>query len=206
MKIFLIIKYKGHIICQGRVVDVKTTFNGHVSERKLNLVSMNHQEYINLDYPDIDIIYEDDCETYINLTKIDKTQIDNWKNFNFDNPKLVYIDQNIHNIDNEVKELVQVLNFIPHLKTTGSCSGHGKEKLWVNFVCYDLNVLNKLISLFLFQGRFNNKFTIKTDPTLEWDPNGIHLKLESKQKGKNAYESSKLLAFYIDSIQELFNE
>ena len=108
MKIFLIIKYKGYIICQGRVVDVKTTFNGHISERKLNLVSMNHQDYINLDYPDIDIIYEDDCETYINLTKIDKTQIDSWKNFNFDNPKLVYIDQNIHNIDNEVKELLSL--------------------------------------------------------------------------------------------------
>ena len=127
-----------NIIAKGRVTDYKK-FGGDKKrgkELKVDLISFDGKYYFHrkgntryyVTYKTAETIgtpipYKED-ETYrMKLWRdVEVTDAD-WVD--------VYRDFDMSELDDEIKDLVDVLNTIDGIRTTGSCSGHGKGEAWV---------------------------------------------------------------------------
>lgn len=103
----------------------------------------------------------------------------------------IYLENTEYDV--EVCELVTALNTVPGIQTTGSCSGHGRDHLFVTMFFSSLDSLSRLASIIEDSGLW---FTLSTDIRVYQDktPGKIHLRLQSGYLGNAAYEEAKRLA------------
>lgn len=111
----------------------------------------------------------------------------------------VFRDYDITELDEEVKELVYALNKIDGITTTGSCSGHGKEKLYVNFIVNKDDNLKFLSTILI---HFTRDFILK-DHMKKFNNSNNNTKmfeLQSIKMGEAAYKAANKLAKYINAL------
>lgn len=103
----------------------------------------------------------------------------------------IYLENTEYDV--EVCELVAVLNTVSGIQTTGSCSGHGRDHLFVTMFFSSLDSLSRLASIIEDNGLW---FTLSTDTRVYQDktPGKIHLRLQSGYLGNAAYEDAQRLA------------
>ena len=109
----------------------------------------------------------------------------------------VYVDQDISECDEEIKELVSVLNKIPFVETTGSCSGHGYRRLYIDIKFLRMNELIKLLEI--IEKHFPNDFVISSNPYLKQQSDKcVMMTLYSVEKGERAFKRVNKLSKYIE--------
>lgn len=103
----------------------------------------------------------------------------------------IYVENTEYDV--EVSELVDALNTVSGIQTTGSCSGHGRDHLFVTMFFSSLESLSRLASIIEDNGLW---FTISTDTRVYQDktPGKIHLRLQSGYLGITSYEEGLSLA------------
>ncbi len=103
----------------------------------------------------------------------------------------IYLENTEYDV--EVSELVAALNTVSGIQTTGSCSGHGRDHLFVTMFFSSLDPLSRLASIIEDNGLW---FTLSTDTRVYQDktPGKIHLRLQSGYLGNAAYEEAQRLA------------
>lgn len=138
--------------------------------------------------------------------------IDNLKNYTYEkyntvhkNFSDIYIEDNIFELDKEVIRIVNLLNKIPNITTTGSCCGHGLSHLWVSMTFKDLSSLRFLLNV--LHNKFRKEFIIKgNNDRSQLVPNVVELTLISTKKGNNAYNDTEKLCDYIETcINTIFD-
>jgi len=103
----------------------------------------------------------------------------------------IYLENTEYDV--EVSELVATLNTVSGIQTTGSCSGHGRDHLFVTMFFSSLDPLSRLASIIEDNGLW---FTLSTDTRVYQakTPGKIHLRLQSGYLGNAAYEEAQRLA------------
>ena len=125
----------------------------------------------------------------------------------------MYIERTINELDEEVENLVQTLNrFSLHMKTTGSCSGHGKRPAWVNLQFENTRALEDLMSVFEpFKSRMSvttvDDIAVPTEVFLgnAFFPNHIVMCLETKEVGEPAYKTIDEFDAYLNRVIDFRN-
>lgn len=118
--------HDGNIIVSGKIVDQKTTIDGIID---INLISFDYKWFFKTDNVEkYKILFSNEFIPLVNFNKKIYTNLtyDRWNNAinTFLNNIDVYEEYVYDEIDIEVKQLCDVLNLIPNLKTIGSCCGH----------------------------------------------------------------------------------
>lgn len=118
----------------------------------------------------------------------------------------IYIENTINELDEEVVRVVKLLNKVPGIKTCGSCSGHGLEKLWVSMTFFDVQSI-RLIAKIIYE-KFDEKFVLSTKKhRSQITKNCVELSLISKNKGKKAYKDIDEFCDVLEVIiHTLYNE
>lgn len=194
---YVTIKYNSRIICQGKIVSYKLC----CGNRDVCLISVDNKYFFNVNNKHIHInLSGKPCENYLNLENI---RVIPFRYCNWFRNAVVYREYTINELDKEVEHLVNVLNQYSFIDTTGSCSGHGRHKLWVNLKISDFHQLHELINLFSHGSPFQEDWVLRTDKTLGRTKDTIQLRLECNHKGKRAYRCAELLANYIEIMLEV---
>lgn len=111
----------------------------------------------------------------------------------------VYVDQDINECDIEIRGLVMALNGLPFIETTGSCSGHGKHRIYVDIRFRRINELVGFLKL--LEKHFADDFVLSSNPHIKQNSNEtVLMTLYSVEKGERAYKSANKLTKYIEMI------
>ena len=187
---YVTIKYQDKIIASGEIKSIKEIFY----DTACLLISFDNKYFFNL-YSDF--ISEGKC------FDIEGINVLPWNDYEKDNTALIYEDNTINELDKEVEHIVSSLNNINGIRTTGSCCGHNKEKLWIIFECNNFLTLKRFTDLFN-DGMFNKSWVVRTDfCNVSSKSNNIVLLLECKYKGNKSYKLAEELATYLDIVGEL---
>lgn len=124
-----------------------------------------------------------------------------WRDFRKVPNADVYKEFGIEELDPEVELLVTELNKIKGIRTTGSCSGHGKRKLYVDIIFSNMNSLKFLLDYICSNP---NSFILKSDSSLtqNGDLNEVLMKLETLKSGDVAYKAAKNLSNFIKLMRD----
>ena len=147
----------GDIICAGIASACKHTDPVH---KDLLLLSLDGKHYFNMDNKSTYHFewYDGKPVDFINSHNY---TIKPWKESqNYDPSTIdVYIDHSYDEIDVEVRPLVDAMNTIPAIYTTGSCCGHGQDHLYVSFTTASILSLNILVDAIVAANiECNNEF------------------------------------------------
>jgi hypothetical protein len=191
--LYIDVFYKNVLVCRGKIIRTKQNDGAH----EMYLVSIDNKYFFNLSHPYVTFIFTSpDNETYIRLPE----KVVKWRDCPTNQDEYVYEENDINELDEEVKHLVAALNQLQYIETNGSCSGHDVDYLWVDFNCTDFRALQRFIKLFEQGGIASQDWMIRTDWMLTPQENTIILKLECQHKGKLAYKLAEELACYLDTI------
>lgn len=110
-------------------------------------------------------------------------------NYAFENADAdIFREQNLQELDEEIKGLVESLNLFDGAVTTSSCCGHGISPAWVDIQFNDIKFLGLLIKI-LNKESYRYNFVLRTDTGIQ---NSYYqkpiLKLITVNKGKEAYK------------------
>ena len=142
-----------------------------------------------------------DIETFT-LDIPDSYVIKNWADVSENDGADVYAENDINGLDKEVTDLVKSLNLLQNIRTTGSCSGHNHDVLWVDIYFETLKSLNIFCEQLL---NFSDKFILHTAPNVICnDKKAVLLRLSSKQIGKPAYLAATTFAKFLALKKENF--
>ena len=113
----------------------------------------------------------------------------------------VYVDQDISECDEEIKGLVSALNKIPFVATTGSCSGHGHQRLYIDIKFSRINEIIRLLKI--IEKYFPNDFVLSSNPHFKQQSNKcVMMTLYSVEKGEKAFKRVNKLAKYIEMVSD----
>lgn len=141
-----------------------------------------------------------------------------WRNWGEIVPD-IYREFGIDELDPEVVNLVTELNKWPGIETIGSCSGHDKAPLWVQFNATNCRTLNIILNVIRSPGVFPemvDKFHLpicteygntlqyyggssKTENVFKGD--ALYLVLMTKAIGKDAYNAAETLAKLLSTLR-----
>lgn len=152
--------YKDQPIAVGNIKNEKRIYGA--KNRSCYLVSFDNTYYFNLEHPDIKYIEANKED--IDFIQLDKINIKSYISLENENLKeICYVEHNNLQLDYGVVKLVDILNKMDGVETTGSCDGHNKETPYVQFYCKNINSLNILTSLCNGKGPCEKLFYITTN-------------------------------------------
>ena len=200
MAYILIDSLLNKVIAQGDIINQKNVFATEKNEfKKCNAISFDNIHFIVI--KNHHKLLQTDIETFI-LDIPDSYIIKNWTDVCENDCADVYIEKNINDLDEEVIDLVNSLNQLKNIRTTGSCSGHMRDVLWVDISFETLKSLNIFCNKLLL---FSDKFILHTAPNVICnDKEGVLLRLSSKQIGKPAYSAAITFAKFLALKKENF--
>lgn len=189
------------LIAAGIVVAVKDELpwfgDQKLSKIKTLLISFDTKYFFNVNSPKF--LIKTSCQGISKAFDANLLQKYVYAQYNAKHVNLsdVYIENTIDELDQEVRQLVRVLNLLPNVRTSGSCSGHGIEPLWVSMTFRDVYAI-KIIASILYD-RFRNEFVLSTlNSRLQNTKDGVELALISLQTGEKAYKNAERLCNYLD--------
>ncbi len=217
----------GNIVCAGFATACKHTDPVH---RDMLLISLDGRNYFNLDdHPTYHFEwYDGEPIDFINPYGY---KVIPWKESRYYDPMTVdvYQDHPYEEIDAEVAPLVDAMNTIPAIYTTGSCCGHGQTEMYVTFTIASLSSFNRLIQAIIatnavcdneffidvplnYSGKHNSP--LKREFMLDGKPikcktilniissDALNLTLRSKNKGLPVYKAAEILTENIINRKE----
>lgn len=124
-----------------------------------------------------------------------------WRDFKKAPNVDIYREFGIEELDPEVEPLVTELNKIKGIRTTGSCSGHGKGTLYVDIMFSNMNSLKFLLDYICSNPK---SFILKSDSSLtqNGDLNEVLMKLETLKSGGVAYKAAENLSNFIKLMRD----
>lgn len=205
----------GKLLVSDIAVSIKSDIFGLKNNKlfkgiKFDLISFDTKYFINTKYFKFELVK--DNITNLEDYKFDKIKFDiknfssyyivNWSENCTDINAPIYFDNSYDELDPEVEELVHTLNSIPAIITTGSCSGHNKNPLFVTLNIYDFDTIVFLINV--INNYFYNDFHLTTDKTLISNKfnDFAFMMLSSKAIGTEAYNKTKELVKIINVNKE----
>jgi hypothetical protein len=196
----------GTVIAQGRAFSQKVSYSENEDDKvdykiiEQPLLSIDNKYFFNPLSKRITITEIKDGEYIPFNQSTSDLDIKHWNTVrtNLLTPD-VYVDQDISECDEEVKELVSVLNKIPFVETTGSCSGHGYRRLYIDIKFLRMNELVKMLEI--IEKHFPNDFVISSNPYLKQKSDKcVMMTLYSVERGEKAFKRVDKLAKYIEMI------
>lgn len=209
-----IIKYRYQIydlsnklLCDDNIVDVK--YRQLIpSPSEGILISFDKKYYFNLAsknfiYKKIEDYEENYNKVVFQKDKFDSFKKELWHKICFEGNPVddnidIYIENGLDKLDPEVKDLVNIINKLPCVKTFLSCSGHGIRVLSVAMRVFSicvLEILNNIIYEY-----FKESFVITTNKIIFQGKigEGFSVTLCSTKIGNEAYIKAKELAEKIE--------
>lgn len=188
------------ILCMGKVINVKLNYPCISIDNKYFFKILPNQKY------KIEIIEDSDLFYNYPIKQLpDNYLIDQWCYFDSHYNTIVsgricadlYKENTIDELDLEIKELVYILNSIPHLKTKTSCCGHGYDHPYVAIEVDSLSpliFLSSLITKYVYdEWRLITDYHNYNNILL----NKFIITLECLNIGKSSYESINKLVLLI---------
>lgn len=183
-----------------------------------NLISFDDKHFFNLNSQEL--VYKEIKDKNINFNKI-KFDINNFKKYKMDmwhkicfdkelidDTVVIYRENDINELDPEVKDLVNVINKLPCVNTVSSCSGHGTKGLFVGIKINSLGILEVLVKI--LYDNFNKLFILTTKPGYVQNGigNGIICNIQTSSYGEEAYEQAKKLTKILEEYikSDLIND
>lgn len=192
-----------NLLCDDNIVDVK--YRQLIpSPSEGILISFDKEYYFNLAsnnfiYKKIEDYGRDYYKIEFQKNKFDKFKKELWHKVCFEENPVdddidIYIENNLDKLDPEVKDLVNIINKLPCVKTYSSCSGHGIKVLSVSMRVFSICVL-EIINNIIFE-YFKDSFVLETNNRCFQGKmgSGFSVVLYSRKKGKKAYIKAKELA------------
>ena len=132
-----------------------------------------------------------------------------WAEAAFNPDADVFVEHSMDELDPEIVPLVTALNIIPGVRTSGSCSGHGKHPAWVTSefkgdegsmgLFLLMNILQS--APLTFSSRFNINLSRKGGThTADKDKRFCTVELITKDRGEDAWGATRALADYIQEL------
>lgn len=206
----------------------KLLTRGHIVARKSHNPKWHDLEYISTDgkwffncrSPTFRIEQHDTPPEGIDeivFSKQDDYQWRYWKNWDAPEPADIYRDFGMDELDPEVAPLVHELNLWPGIHTVGSCCGHEKGPLWVQFTASNLMslsmILNAMRSPKVFPklvGKFVTSMSPRYPQTLLYDQSifdesfnqSVYIVLMTNYIGQRAYDDTKRLIRCLSELRE----
>lgn len=196
MRIAVIDKGLDEIIIHSTVKNYKETSGGVVLPARF--ITFDEEYFVSTDNPKFDFVRTYDCNREITLSEetLKKYKTYPWKQYKTNESADFYREFSKADLDPEVENLVNALNTIEGVRTTGSCCGHGEYELYVDCIFNSLSALKTLENI-IFEDEFRNVFYLGTFITLmpcEGDNDVIFQIRTRKTFGQQAYEAANRLA------------
>lgn len=196
------------VLVAGTILSIKDEVpcfsDGVLTKKKMLLISFDQKHYFNVTSNSFvvenncndDVVFNDDILSQYAHTSYNGKHVSVYD---------IYIENTINELDDEVVRLVHALNRIPNVITSGSCSGHGIEPLWVSMTFRDVMTIKFIASL--LYDRFRDEFVLSTlNSRLQNTCDGVELALISLDKGEKAYRAAQrfcdCLEVYLDTLFE----
>lgn len=210
--ISIIDKNTNNIIVAGKISYIKDTISYYKRymyfihkkvKENVTYVSFDSKYFFNVNSKRFVIKKSNDIKNF------DVTTLDNYKYYHYRSAKTstadIYIENTTDELDKEVVRLVHILNKIPNVMTSGSCSGHNIKPLWVSMTFRDIKSI-KFIANLLYN-KFCDKFVLSTkNNRSQTTPDGVELCIISLNKGKKAYKDTEDLCNSLEVyINTLYN-
>lgn len=200
-KVLIIDNATGVVIVDDYIVNEKNSRLDNKDNKPLELISFDNKYYF-FNTPKYTIV-NSISEDVIPLTIPTDYKIELWRNSDHVHDCHVYREYDITELDPEVVNLVNALNKMQGLETVGSCSGHGKSKLFVDIRFESFKAIQSLINIII--RHFNTEFNLSTTPSLMCNSKkDVLLQLSTNSIGESAYKSADLLSELI--LVEIENE
>ena len=107
--LYIDVFYKNVLVCRGKIIRTKQNDGAH----EMYLVSIDNKYFFNLSHPYVTFIFTSpDNETYIRLPE----KVVKWRDCPTNQDEYVYEENDINELDEEVKHLVAALNQLQYIE------------------------------------------------------------------------------------------
>lgn len=184
------------IIIHSTVKNYKETSSGVVLPARF--ITFDEEYFVSTDNPKFEFVQTDVCNREVLLSEdaLKKYKTYPWKQYRTNKFADFYREFSKAELDPEVENLVNALNMIEGVRTTGSCCGHGDYELYVDCIFNSISAL-KMLENIIFEDEFRNVFYLGTFITLmpcEGNNDVIFQIRTRKTFGQKAYDAANKLA------------